>query len=296
LSLHELFSELEGVTKSERLLLEAFVRALKGREALSPEELAGLSGISRGRVDELLARLHRRGLIAKRGPGYALLSRGLDALSLLLLKQDGIISSLGRALGMGKEADVYEAVGGKGEELSLKLYRIGRVSFRDVRRKRAYVAPGEEHRWHLINMRAAAKEFRNASRAHRLGLRVPRPVAVRLHALVAERIRGMLLAQVAQLKDPWDALRQLLEQVRRAFKGGLVNSDLSAFNVLYDEGGRCWLIDWPQAVSSSHPNALALLRRDVGNILEFFRRRFGLRVELDEALRYVLEDRPEPAV
>ena len=44
-------------------------------------------------------------------------------------------------------------------------------------------------------------------------------------------------------------------------KGTMVNGDVSEYNILFD-GEMPWIIDWPQYVTSNHPNAKELLSRD----------------------------------
>lgn len=59
------------------------------------------------------------------------------------------------------------------------------------------------------------------------------------------------------LVDTQKCLGAILEAERLAYvRGGLVNADLSENNILTG-GKRVWLIDWPQAVGGTHPNALA---------------------------------------
>jgi len=48
-----------------------------------------------------------------------------------------------------------------------------------------------------------------------------------------------------------------------------------------------WIIDWPQYVSADHPNALELLERDIGNVVYYFRRKYGLEYDPDQALKHV---------
>jgi len=56
----------------------------------------------------------------------------------------GTISGIGRRIGVGKESDIYLATNVEGEELALKLHRLGRVSFRRIKEKRDYL----RHRKH----------------------------------------------------------------------------------------------------------------------------------------------------
>ncbi len=64
----------------------------------------------------------------------------------------------------------------------------------------------------------------------------------------------------------------------------MINGDLSEYNILTD-GKRAWLIDWPQWVGPTHPNAKELLRRDVLTVLRFFVRAYGVKFDDERALR-----------
>lgn len=45
----------------------------------------------------------------------------------------GNISAVGQKLGVGKESDIYIVSNDKGELLTLKLHRLGRVSFKTIK-------------------------------------------------------------------------------------------------------------------------------------------------------------------
>lgn len=111
---------------------------------------------------------------------------------------------------------------------------------------------------------------------------VPRPVALSRHALAMEYVPGPLLHRIA-LKDPEDGLSLILDEVGRALGQGIIHADLSEFNIMIADSGPV-IIDWPQAVDSSHPHAAELLKRDLGNVLRFFRRKYNIEMSLEEAL------------
>ena len=81
----------------------------------------------------------------------------------------------------------------------------------------------------------------------------------------------------------------ILGEIVECLRQGIVHADLSEYNVFLDEGG-IKIIDWPQAISSNHPNAEEMLDRDVGNILKFFLRRFGIDRSLDATLERIREE------
>lgn len=72
-----------------------------------------------------------------------------------------------------------------------------------------------------------------------------------------------------------------------------VHADLSEYNLLYWQG-RVVVIDFGQAVDTSHPNAHALLRADCRNINTFFRRK-GVHVLSDvDLMALVITERVAP--
>lgn len=55
--------------------------------------------------------------------GYRLTYLGYDYLALRTYVSRGLISGLGRRIGVGKEADIYECVNEAGEKMVLKIHR-----------------------------------------------------------------------------------------------------------------------------------------------------------------------------
>jgi RIO kinase 2 len=100
-----------------------------------------------------------------------------------------------------------------------------------------------------------------------------------------ELLDGPQLGKIT-LSDPQDCLDMILEEVGRAYRLGIIHSDLSEFNVLVTEDGPK-IIDWPSAVESTHPNAEELLERDVANILNFFFRKYKLQMHLNDSLHRI---------
>ena len=52
----------------------------------------------------------------------------------------------------------------------------------------------------------------------------------------------------------------------------LIHADLSEYNMLY-WSDKIYVIDVSQSVEHDHPHALDFLRRDIGNINDFFKRK-----------------------
>lgn len=70
--------------------------------------------------------LHRNKLIyheRKVYDGYRLTYLGYDFLALHTYVARGLITALGRRIGVGKEADIYECANEKGESMVIKLHR-----------------------------------------------------------------------------------------------------------------------------------------------------------------------------
>jgi RIO kinase 2 len=256
------------------------------------------TGLSRKKLEFSLSKLQALKLVRKEPQGYRLVYAGLDALALHRLRSMGALDAIGLPIAVGKESDVYEGVSG-GSFVAVKVYRIGRISFRSIKRERGYV-PGELHEWLLASVRSASREYANLKRLAGYNLPVPSPIARSLHVIVMSEVKGVLLRVIRKLRDPEDLLCKILGAVRRVYlEARMVNADLSEYNVLVDvdeDGtwGEYYLIDWPQAVKANSANAKDLLLRDVTNLVRFFRRRFKTSIPVEAAYRYVLGESDAP--
>ncbi|RLE74689.1 MAG: serine/threonine protein kinase, partial [Thermoprotei archaeon] len=72
----------------------------------------------------------------------------------------------------------------------------------------------------------------------------------------------------------------------KAYNVGIVHGDLSEYNIIVTREENCYVFDWPQWVDVHHPSALMLLRRDIVNITKFFRRKYRVKVDLNEVFQY----------
>lgn len=57
------------------------------------------------------------------------------------------------------------------------------------------------------------------------------------------------------VSDPADLYDDLMNLIVRLANHGLIHSDFNEFNLIIDHKDRPILIDFPQMVSTSHPNA-----------------------------------------
>jgi len=258
-------------------------------EVVPREVIFRESGLGQ-RAEKLLRKLHEYKLIwAPRGleRGFCINYNGLDLLALKNLVDRNIIESLGRPLGVGKEADVYDALSPKGERIVVKFFRIGRTSFRRYERHRTSLLSA--HSYLAASIKAASKEYQALRILHPRGVKVPRPIARSMHVVVTGFFRGIELAIIQQLEDPLRILGDILENVRKARDAGVVHSDLSAYNVLVTPDEDILIIDWPQWVSPRHPMAKTYLRRDLSGLIKFFKRKWKVS-ELPEECSKLVED------
>jgi RIO kinase 2 len=215
--------------------------------------------------------------------GYSLIFNGLDTLALRTLSERDTIKALGPLIGVGKESVVYEGLGLV--RLVLKFHRVGQRSFQSARISRGYL-PQEGHIPRIFaSVLSAEREFL-ALQTLPPQVKVPLAIDRNRHVVVMSFIEGVPLNR-AILVEPDRILGEIIENVRHSYRKGIIHADLSEFNVLVEEE-RCYLIDWPQWVETTHPNAGALLQRDVGNILTYFQRKYNIERNLEETLEEVM--------
>jgi RIO-like serine/threonine protein kinase len=230
--------------------------------------------------------LEKKGLAMRRGQGYVLTREGVEVMALKDYVKKDLIFALGAIIAKGKESDVYEALTEEGTVYALKLYKIGRISFTSIRKKRVHET-AEFRSWMTANYDAARREYHALHKLEGLSPAFPRAVSYSRSTVLLEELSGVRLSQRPELEDPQAELRATMEAVRAAYVGArLVNADLSEYNILTD-GARIWLIDWPQAVDAGHPNALELLGHDVKAVSTFFRRAYQVETDYEKDFEYV---------
>jgi len=271
-------------------VLQIVETAMSEHEFVPKEQVAKFSKLSLERdVDFRITRLSKLGLIYQmRGAyvGYTLNYAGYDCLAINALVKGGIIDAFGKSLGVGKEADVFDALNSKGERIAVKFHRLGRISFRQTRRTRGYTP--QHVGWLYQSRLAAEKEYEALSLLHPCKVAVPKPVSQTRHVVAMGMIEGAELAHWRRIPKPGTILKKILCNVRKAYlKAGVVHADLSEYNIMLKPNRGILIIDWPQYVTKNHPNAEQLLSRDVQNVLQYFRRKHKLAAELDKSLDYV---------
>lgn len=203
-------------------------------------------------------------------------------MNLYNLASKGVIDALGGSVSTGKEANIFYAIQGS-KDLAIKIYRVttsnfkamqdylhGDPRFGSVRGTRRAIVSA----W-------AKKEFRNLKRAEEVGVRVPHVYDMKENMLIMELV-GKRENPAPPLKnielDPEEAKRvfdKIVEYISLLYnKAGLVHSDLSEFNVLYD--GEPVIIDMGQSVTLDHPMSRKFLERDITNIVRYFQKKYGI--------------------
>ena len=278
-------------------VLQAIESAMSKREFVPKEQITKYAKLPLDRVNFTLGRLNKLGLIFQiRSPyvGHTLNYAGYDCLAINAFVKAGVIEAFGQILGVGKEADVYDALNPAGARLAVKFHRLGRISFRQTRRKRAYAA--EHAGWLFQSRLAAEKEFQALKLVYQHGVAVPEPLSQNRHVIAMGIIDGAELTKWREIPKPEEVLKEVLHNVKKTYlKAGVIHADLSEYNIILKPDMHILIIDWPQYVLADHPNAEQLLLRDIRNVLSFFSRRFGLKVKIREAYGYVTGESRMPA-
>lgn len=273
-------------------ILKSLERGMSRFEYIPIDYMVRRVKIEASLLSRHLGKLCRLGLVRRSFgayEGYSLTRWGYDCLALSYLVSNNIIEAIGKPLGVGKEADVYDAITPFGERIAVKFHRLGRTSFKKTRRVRTYVADGDKVSWLLQSRTAAKREFEALKILYPKGVSVPKAKAWNRHVIVMSYIEGDPLYVCDFLPDARSFLSDILSNVRRSYReAGVVHGDLSEYNIIVTPEIKPLIIDWPQFVFTSHPSALMLLERDILNLLRFFKRRFMVEVDFKSVFEYII--------
>lgn len=204
---------------------------------------------------------------------------GYDYLALKTLTLRGAIASFGTQIGVGKESNIYTVSDDEGSQLCLKLHRLGRVCFRNVRNKRDYHGKRKKISWLYLSRISATREFAYMKALYDRGFPVPKPVDFNRHCVIMELINGYPLTQIHEVIDLEQLYDDLMNLIVRLGNCGVIHGDFNEFNIMVTDDAKPILIDFPQMVSTSHESAKMFFERDVKGVRDMFKKKFGYESE-----------------
>ena len=183
-----------------------------------------------------------------------------------------VIDGLVGQVSIGKEANIFTAEK-DGKTVIVKIYRLSTCDF-----NRMYSFIRTDPRFPELNRQRrkvvfawAKREYRNLLKVREAGVRVPTPIAYLFNILVMEFVGDVDAAQKIKTQIPKDKKKfidELIQQMRKIHKAGLVHGDLSAFNVL-NHNEKPVIIDLSQMTTLKDPNAQDYFQRDIRNIAAY---------------------------
>ncbi|XP_042277405.1 serine/threonine-protein kinase RIO2 [Thunnus maccoyii] len=275
---------LRYLSRDDFRVLTAVEMGMKNHEIVPVSLVSSIASLKHGGCNKVLRELVKHKLVVyertKMVQGYRLNYGGYDYLALKTMCSREVILSVGNQMGVGKESDIYIVASPDGTQYALKLHRLGRTSFRNLKNKRDYHKHRKNMSWLYLSRLSAMKEFAYMKALYDRGFPVPKPVDYNRHAVVMELINGYPLCQVHELQDPSALYSEFMELIVKLANHGLIHGDFNEFNLMLDDQDHITMIDFPQMVSTSHTNAEWYFDRDVKCIRDFFAKRFNYESEL----------------
>ncbi len=188
----------------------------------------------------------------------------------------------------GKEATVFRARRKNDDLVAIKVYRITRLNYKSLSR----FIDGDDRFANVHKTKDniifiwARKEFRNLQTMHEFGVRVPKPIDMWKNIIVMDYI-GDEIRPAPLMKDVMESLKkdivfEIIGEMKKIVKSGLIHGDLSEYNVLI-WNDMPYIIDVGQAVPRNHPLAEMLMARDIRNILRIAKK-FNIVMNFEDIL------------
>lgn len=256
-------SVMRTMSRQDYRVLEATEKGMQSRALVPSSLIASIANLRHGGCHKIISSLHRDNLLSHDQScgydGYRVTNSGYDILALWNLKCRGIVSAMGDQIGVGKESDVYLAANPQGKQLVLKFHRLGRTSFRDVKKKRDYFminsmkkgksgkhgttlsGKDQPNSWLFLSKISAMKEYTFMKALNDVGYPTPTPITHNRHVVAMGLIRGLPLYQLHKNKVTPDQAESIFLQsmdiCKQLARNGLVHCDLNEYNLLVDLSG-----------------------------------------------------------
>ena len=168
----------------------------------------------------------------------------------------------------------------------IKFARLGRTSFRAVKSKRDYVKSQTHYNWLYLSRLSSQNEYKNMKGLYSHGFAVPRPYGYNRHAIIMEYVPSYPLNKVEEIKDKNVVYHKMMDFIYKLGENGLIHGDFNEFNILLNinKPDEIVVIDFPQMISISHPEAQNYFKRDVQCVKNYFLKKFNL--TFDEDLKF----------
>jgi len=203
------------------------------------------------------------------------------------LISDKIIDILDFPISTGKEGNVFRAITPKKKFVAVKIYRTSNLTFKHI--SEYIIGDPRFKSFHKSNKDIVhiwtKKEFKNLEKLKKIGVKAPKPIVFADNVLVMQYI-GDSRHAAPMLKDlivenPQEIFDAIINNISLMYKKGrLVHSDLSAFNILYYRK-KPYIIDLGQGVLLEHPRSLEFLKRDIDNIVRYFKK-YNIRADANK--------------
>lgn len=270
------------LTGEDYRVLTAIEMGMRNHEVVPLALVASIASLRNGGCHKVIKELVRHKLVSfehAKTQGYRLTFLGYDYLALKALTSRNILKSVGNQIGVGKESDIYIACNDQDEQVCLKLHRLGRNSFRQLKNKRDYLKHRKNFNWLYLSRLSAMKEFAFMKALYENGFPVPKPHDFNRHTVCMQLMQGHPLCHVHHVSDVQQVYDDCMNLIVHLGNYGLIHSDFNEFNLILSDKDKVTLIDFPQMVSTSHLNAEYYFDRDVQCMRDFFRRRFNFESE-----------------
>ncbi|XP_050422696.1 serine/threonine-protein kinase RIO2 [Adelges cooleyi] len=272
-------SMLRYLTREDFRVLTAIEMGMKNHELVPGSLAASIANLHHGGVHKILKELCKHRLLSyergKHYDGYRLTNTGYDYLALKTLSSRQILSSFGNQIGVGKESNIYVVADADDKPVCLKLHRLGRTCFRNLKEKRDYHAHRHKVGWLYLSRISATKEFAYMTALAKRDFPVPKPIEVNRHCVVMELVNGYPLCRLYEVDDVENLYDELMNLIVRLGQHGVIHGDFNEFNIMINDEQKPIIIDFPQMMSVSHPNAQTYFERDVNCVKGFFKKRFN---------------------
>ncbi|XP_078046084.1 RIO kinase 2 [Augochlora pura] len=275
---------LRYLTRDDFRVLTAIEMGMKNHELVPASLAAQIANLRYGGVHKLMKELCKHKLLSyergKHYDGYRLTNAGYDYLALKVLAQRGVVTSFGNQIGVGKESNIYIVANEEGEPVCLKLHRLGRTCFRNIKSKRDYFQHRKSASWLYLSRISATREFAYMKALFDRGFPVPKPFDFNRHCVVMELVQGGPLCGIKEVDDVESLYDELMNLIVKLGNHGVIHGDFNEFNIMITNSGKPILIDFPQMISTEHVDAKFHFERDVNCVRDFFKRRFAYESEL----------------